>query len=139
MREAATCYALGRWTGVAHHCMGIVQEGMVELGKNLDCTLDIYLADWNKMLEQLNAAIQAKRSAVLGGVGKSKATPTAQSDWNKLEPFYNEVLSDVTAMKNAWRNPGFHFRLPPFNESKAKKVLDRVREFMENLADNLPA
>jgi hypothetical protein len=51
MREAATCFALGRWTGVAHHCMGIVQEGMIELGKHLGCTLDIYLDDWNKMLE----------------------------------------------------------------------------------------
>jgi hypothetical protein len=41
-------------------------------------------------------------------------------------------------MKNAWRNPGFHFRLPPLDERKAKKILDRVREFMENLAENLP-
>jgi hypothetical protein len=137
MREAGTCFALGRWTGVVHHCMGIVQEGMTELGKDLGCQLDIYLHDWNKMIAQLNSAITAKRSLVLGGLGKSKASASSKRDWNKLEPFYNEVLTDVIAMKNAWRNPGFHFRLPQMTESKAKKILDRVREFMENLAENL--
>jgi hypothetical protein len=40
-------------------------------------------------------------------------------------------------MKNAWRNPGFHFRLPPFDEAKAKKVLEKVRDFMVNLTENL--
>src|ERR1700689_2991984 len=40
MREAATCFALGRWTAVAHHCMGVVQRGMIVLGTELDCQLD---------------------------------------------------------------------------------------------------
>src|SRR5437899_2779768 len=136
MREAATCFALNRWTGVVHHCMGIVQEGMIELGKHLECSLDKYLHDWNEMLDELRKAIDVKRMMVLGG-SKAKASAAAKSRWAKLEPFYSEVLSDVRDMKNAWRNPGFHFRLPPFNEPKAKKVLEKVRDFMTNLAENI--
>ena len=136
MREAGNCFALNRWTGVVHHCMAIVQVGMVELGKDLEAPLDEYLHDWNDMQTHLGKAIEAKRTAILGG-SKSKASAAEKSQWNRLEPFYSEVLSDVGAMKKAWRNPGFHFRLPPFDEDKAKKVLDRVREFMTNLADNI--
>lgn len=136
MREAATCFALGRWTAVVHHCMGIVQVGMIELGKDLGCQLDKYLHDWNDMLTALGNAIEAKRVAILGG-SKAKALPDAKSRWAEREPFYHEVLSDVRDMKKAWRNPGFHFRLPPFDEAKAKKVLDKVCDFMKNLAENL--
>lgn len=136
MREAGNCFALGRWTGVVHHCMAIVQTGILELGKDLNCSLDEYLHDWNEMLTALENAIGVKREAILGG-SKRKAANADRSKWNKLEPFYAEVLSDVRDMKNAWRNPGFHFRLPPFDEPKAKKVLDKVRDFMTNLADNI--
>jgi hypothetical protein len=137
MREAATCFALGRWTGVAHHCMGVVQEGMIALGSDLGRPLDKYLHDWNDMITELESAIADKRTAVLGG-SKNKATAMAKSNWNKQEAFYSEVLSDVRDMRKAWRNPGFHFRLLPFDEGKAKKVLEKVRDFMQNLAENLP-
>ena len=136
MREAATCFALNRWTGVVHHCMGVVQVGMIDLGNNLGCPLDKYLHDWNEMMTALQNAIDAKRTAILGG-SKTKAAPIAKSEWAKLEPFYSEVLSDVRDMKNAWRNPGFHFRLKPFDEAKAKKVLEKVRDFMTNLAEGI--
>ena len=136
MREAGSCFALGRWTGVVHHCMGVVQEGMIELGKDLGASLDEYLHDWNDMEAHLQNAITAKRAAILSG-SKAKASNADKSRWAKLEPFYSEVLSDVRDMKKAWRNPGFHFRLPPFDEAKAKKVLDKVRDFMTNLAENI--
>jgi hypothetical protein len=136
MREAATCFALGRWTAVVHHCMAIVQWGMIELGKDLNCELDKYLHDWNDMLTNLQQAIETKRATILGG-SKAKASPSAKSKWAEREPFYSEVLGDVRDMKNAWRNPGFHFRLPPFDETKARKVLEKVRDFMVNLANSI--
>ena len=100
MREAGNCFALGRWAGVVHHCMAIVHTGMVALGKDLRCSLDEYLHDWNGMLTELDKAIGIKREAVLGG-SKRKAADADKSEWNKLEPFYAEVLSDVRDMKNA--------------------------------------
>jgi hypothetical protein len=73
---------------------------------------------------------------VLGG-SKTKATGVAKSNWNKQEAFCSEVISDVRDMRRAWRNPGFHFRLAPIDESKAKKILDKTKDFMTTLTDNL--
>jgi hypothetical protein len=41
-------------------------------------------------------------------------------------------------MKDAWRNPTAHFRRQ-YDEAQAKKVLEKVGDFMRNLAINLPS
>jgi hypothetical protein len=59
--------------------MGVVQQGMIELGKDLGCSLDKFLHDWNGMMTALDNAIKAKRNVLLDG-SKSKASDKAKLD-----------------------------------------------------------
>jgi hypothetical protein len=56
--------------------------------------------------------------------------------WKKVDGFYAEIVSDLRAIKVAWRNPDAHFR-KPFNEAQARKVLDKVQDFMQHLATRI--
>jgi hypothetical protein len=124
IREAGTCLALGRWPAVVHHSMAVAQIGLTALGKHLRCKIDIHVDTWEQMFQKVEAGIKAKRQAM----------PTAR--WKRMEPFYNEALSDLRHMRGAWRNPGAHYRRD-FDEEKSSKVLGRVREFMQNLATRI--
>jgi hypothetical protein len=135
MREAANCFALARNGGVVLHCMGIVQTGLEALAKHLRIKIDIQVDDWNQIITKIEGGISKKRAGILKG---NPATRQQKSRWAKLEPFYSDIVGEVRAIKNAWRNPGFHFRRRDFEEAKAKEILDRVKDFMRNLAANLP-
>lgn len=132
LREAGRCFALGRYTGVVLHCMGIVQVGLEALARNLRIRIDIQVDDWNAIITKIEGAIVPKKKKILGA-----GSPRQKSRWARVEPFYNDVISEVRAMKNAWRNPSFHFRRRDFDETKAKEVLDAVKNFMLNLQRNL--
>jgi hypothetical protein len=133
IREAGNCFALRRWTGVVHHCMGIIQEGLGVLAKHLGITIDIFVDDWNGIITKIENGVAAKKSAALGTKSAKQ-----KSAWKRMEPSYNEVISDARAVKDAWRNPTAHFRRQ-YDEAQAKKVLGKVRDFMQNLADKLPS
>ena len=135
MREATKCFALGRYSGVVLHCMGIVQAGLEELAKDLRVKIDIQVDDWNNIITKIEGGRDRKKKKTLGS---GIPTTRQKSRWAKLEPFYSDVIGEVRAMKNAWRNPGFHFRRRDFDEPKAREVLDRIKDFMRNLAVNLP-
>jgi hypothetical protein len=90
--------------------------------------IDLQTDDWNNIITKIEGAVIQK--------GKGATAPKAKSEWKKVEPLYNEMISDVRAVKNAWRNPTAHFRRT-YNEEQAEKVLRRVRDFMRNLATGL--
>lgn len=77
----------------------------------------------------MEQGIDAKRTATL-------ATKNGYKRWKRLEAFYSELISDLRAVQKAWRNPDAHFRRP-FTEAQALKVLERVRDFMQNLATRI--
>ena len=127
IREAGNCFALGRWTGVVHHCMGIMQVALAHLAKHLEIEIDIYVDDWNNIITKIEGAIKRLKPAA----------KDVTSEWKQVEPFYSEIVSDIRAIKDAWRNPTAHFRRQ-YDEMQAKKVLERVGDFIRNLADKLP-
>jgi hypothetical protein len=134
LREAGRCFALGRYSGVVLHCMGVVQAGLEELARHLHIKINIQVDDWNNIIAGVEGGIVRKKKKILGG----NPSRPQQIKWAKVEPFYNDIISEVRAIKNAWRNPGFHFRRRDFDEGKSKEVLDRVKEFMRTLERNLP-
>ena len=113
--------------------MGVVQVGLAALAKHLHIAVDPHVDDWNAIITKIEGAVTAKRRTATG----PQASPRTKSNWKRIEPFYNEIISDIRAIKNAWRNPDAHFRRP-FDEAQAKKVLEKVGDFMKNLADHLP-
>lgn len=135
IQEAGRCFAVGSYGGVFLHCMGIVQAALEELAAHLRVKIDIQIDDWNSIITKIEGGISRKKAKVLG-----TGTPSQRqkSRWSKLEPFYSDVVGEVRAIKNAWRNPGFHFRRRDFDERRAKEILDRIGAFLHTLEGNLP-
>lgn len=119
--EPGNCLAFGRWSAVVHHCMGIMQSGLIALARHLNRGINVHVDTWEDIIRRIEEGTEAKRLAM------------TKTRWKAVEDFYGEVISDLRAVKNAWRNPDAHFRRP-FNEAQAQKVLEKVRDFMQNLA-----
>jgi hypothetical protein len=102
--------------------MGIMQSGLIALARHMKRPVNIHVDTWENIIGKVESGVNAKRAAITG-----------RARWRVLEPFYAEVVSDLRAVKNVWRNPDAHFRRP-FNEVQAQKVLEKVRDFMQNLA-----
>lgn len=124
MREAGTCFALGRWNAVAYHSMGVMQVGLVALARHLKCQVDLNVETWDPIINKIVAAVESKRQSM------------PKPKWKLVEPFYDEVTSDLRALKNAYRNTIAHYRRS-FDEPQAHKVLERVRELMQRLATKI--
>ena len=122
--EVGNCFALGRWTATVHHCIGVMQVGLIALAKHLKQPIDINVDDWGQIIDKVKRGSEAKLATI----------PRARR--KKLEPFYNELLLDLGAVKTASRNPHAHFRRS-FDEDQAHKVLDKLRDFMQNLAKRI--
>jgi len=116
MEEAQKCFALGRNTAVVFHCLAVMQDGLDALARHLGEKIDIFLT-WEKIIEAIESGVKKKRVSM------------AHARWKAVEAFYDESLSDLRSVKNAWRNPTMHFRRS-YNEQQASKVRDRVRDFM---------
>jgi hypothetical protein len=125
IEEAGKCLALGRNTACVYHLSGVVQDALDSLGTKLRVPLDPTSDTWNGLARKIEIAI----------AGKQAATPNKKS-WKTLEPFYSELVSDIKAIKNAWRNPTMHFRRT-YTDSQAEKLYTRVQEFMIHASTHL--
>jgi hypothetical protein len=124
IEEAEKCFALGRNTACVFHCIEIMDKGLVAFAKHLSTGVNPALDTWETMIKGIEEAINRKRAKV------------DRSTWKSLEAFYDEALSDLRSVKNAWRNPTMHFRRT-YTEEQAQKVLDRVRDFMTHLCSRV--
>ena len=123
IEEAGKCLALGRSTACLFHLMGPVQEVLEVLSSELSIVpQNIYSDTWNKLITNVDNAIKAKQ--------------VPGQDWKPDEQFYSELLSDVKAVKNAWRNPALHFR-GVYSPEQAEKVYARVQDLMNHAATRL--
>lgn len=123
IEEASKCLALGRDTACVFHLMGVLQIALNHTAKSLRVKIDVRTATWNRILTDIESAIEAKRSTI-----------KRKSAWKaRHEPFYAEVISDMRAVKNAWRNPTLHF-WRTYTDEEATKIYDRTRELASTVA-----
>lgn len=120
IEEMEKCFALGRNTACVFHCIGIMDRGLIALGRHLRTGLNPHVDTWETTIGNIQGAINRKRDTM------DKAA------WKRVEAFYEEALSDLRSVKNAWRNPTMHFRRI-YTEEQAAKVRERVKEFMIHL------
>ena len=120
IEEAERCFALGRNTACVFHCMAIMDRGLAALRKHLGTGINPDTDTWESIIASIQGAITRKRTSL------DKAA------WKGVEAFYEEALSDLRAVKNAWRNPTMHFRRV-YTEEQAAKVRARVKDFMTHL------
>src|ERR1039458_4290163 len=73
IREACSCFAVGRYTATVYHCIGIMQAALVKLAQRISSErIDLEVDD----------SSDAERWA----------------EWKRLEPKYNEIISDANAV-----------------------------------------
>jgi hypothetical protein len=127
--EAGSCYAAGRAGGTVYHCMGIMQGATFKAGKEIGCIINLEIDDWGTAESKIKAALDQQRIIA----EQKKGDATAYALWKRKEAGYNELLSDLNAVKKAWRHTHMHFR-QTFNLEHAKKILDKVQEFAQYAA-----
>ncbi|HUO04010.1 MAG TPA: hypothetical protein VMU16_02315 [Candidatus Binataceae bacterium] len=133
--EAGSCFAAGRAGGTVYHCIGIMQAALFKVGQKLGCTINLELDDWGTVTTKITDAVNVLR---LQAEAQSKAGDAATyAAWRASDAAYAELLSDVNAVKKAWRNPSAHFR-QKYTLDHAGKILGKVGDFVKHAATLLP-
>lgn len=125
IKEAGSCYALGRNTACVFHLVRAFEHGLRALCKRMGIRptkLPIEYQDWSNVIAQLERKIQTFKTT----------TAKSAKKIHRLE-FYQGVIGEARAVEDSVRNPLMHGRLN-FNEHDALSILNRVCDFMKHLA-----
>jgi hypothetical protein len=137
IKEAGNCLAADCNTAAVFHLMRAVEWGLralcVHLGlsktkrtqKGKASYTPLSFSEWEAMLNQLNARVDAK-------LAKTKRGSTKQ----ELQEFYYPMLQDIRAIRDAWRVHVMHTRRD-YSGPEAAAILDRVKRLMTALAEKV--
>jgi len=123
LREAARCYALGRYTASVFHCMRAVEVGLIALGHDLKVPA-AKNKNWQELLNEINKAI------------KQVSEKTHGATWRDQRQWYSEVSAHLQVIKDAWRNDVMHVHRG-YDQARAREILHATRAFMCQLAARL--
>ncbi len=124
LREAGTCFALGRYTAAVLHAMRAAETGVKVLARELGYAPDdLEQQDWHPVLLKCESLIQEARD-------KMKKGPEKEA---KLT-FYSQMAVQFRHFKDGYRVQAAHAR-PPFQEGEARQILDATISFFELMAD----
>ncbi len=127
IEESGNCYATGRYTASVFHLMRAVEWGLrtfcshlgfrkVRKGKK-DKYVPVSHAEWDRILNQLEGPISKKIDKYKPGIKKQEA-----------QEFYNSIIQDIRAIKDAWRNHVMHTRV-----DYEKEDVDSIRAHVKRL------
>jgi len=132
--EACSCFAVGRHDATVYHCIGIMQAALFKLASTLNSErIDLDVDDWGSVISKLQRVVNTLETTAKA----NSADADIWAEWKRLEPKYNEIISDANAVKKAWRHTSAHFR-QTYEPEQAEKVLDKVGDFVKDVADLLP-
>lgn len=131
VEEARKCLALGRATASVFHLMKVVESGVVALSVFLNMKTEDPKANFAGVLKRLERIVQ-----------ETKYTDLSREGQRNL-PFLRDVLPQLHAVKEAWRDKVAHFdnRIMPverFTEEKALEIHNAALALMKKLAEKLP-
>ena len=122
--EASRALAFGLNTSSVFHLMRVVEAGLTELVTTLG--VSDYAPSWKGLLAQVDKALKA-----LDGQRKDASARA------KIRVI-SEARLHIAAIKDAWRNPTIHKIAKTYDDRQARRVYEAVRDFMEQLAGDLP-
>lgn len=122
IKEAATCYAVGRNTACVFHLMRVLEIGLGVLGKVFGVSLAH--TNWAPAIEQIENKIREMHKDPAW-----KVLP----DYKDQQEFYAQAASHFGVLKDAWRNYTAHAR-GRYDEDEAEAILRNVGGFMKRLA-----
>jgi hypothetical protein len=114
--------------------MGIVQETIFKVARNLGATIHPEIDDWGTAETKINEKLEERRRHA---ETVRKGDPISWSEWKKTEAAYAELISDLNAAKKATRHRTAHYR-ERYNEVQADKALRKVEDFVRHAATLLP-
>jgi hypothetical protein len=123
---ACNCLAAGLYSASVFHSMRAAELGVRAMGTELGVTFpfDISLADWQSILDQIEARIKAMKD-----LPRSEKKDSDQR-------FFSEAATQFRYFKDGWRVRVAHAR-ETYDEPQAIKVVDHVRDFFATLAERL--
>ncbi len=126
MREACTCFALGRNSASVFHLMRVLERGLAVFGKVFGVSLEH--TNWEPAIDQISSKIRE--------MGKD---PTWKScpDWKTQQEFFAQASYYLRDVKNAWRNYTMHAR-GGYSEKETKALIEDVRPFMGKISERIP-
>lgn len=122
VEEASKALALERYTASVFHSMRIVEHGLTAVANHFDVSTN--KSNWHTIIVDIEKAIASRSSAEGAG-------------WVDQQ-FYSEAAISFRFFKDAWRNHVMHNH-EPFDEERAKRIYDHVKQFMNHIATTLTA
>lgn len=129
--EAGSCLAAGRADATVYHCMGIMQAVTYKAGEKIGCTINLDADDWGSAEMKIRNALNNERK-----IAEQGKDHDVWATWKRKEASYNELISDLRAVKYAWRHTSMHFR-QTFTIEQAEKILDKVTDFAVHVAKRI--
>ncbi len=137
IKAIALCMLAGASTASVFHMMRVVELGIRALGKELGVRkieedhqgtkrrVPIEFVTWEKMHQHLTKKADVKLNRLRRGPSKQKK-----------QEFYNSILEDFKAFREAWRNHVMHTRAT-YTPDEAERILRHVESFMNSLVTGL--
>jgi HEPN domain-containing protein len=127
--EAVFCYVLERNTASIFHSMRAAEIGLRGLARRMKIRLpkrkQLEWAEWQEILREMSKKVD--------NIGQTaKAGPSK----DRVLELYSGAIGQFNGFKNEFRNQVMHVR-KVYDEDHAKRALNRVRDFMEHLAENI--
>jgi hypothetical protein len=126
--DAVNCLAADNNTACVFHLMRVAEFGLRALARERRVTLPkgrpLEWADWQQILDGIGTKVKAIANKPRGAARERALV------------FYNGVLAEFGAFKDAYRNNVMHARTS-YDEHQARSTMLHVREFMERLAEKI--
>jgi hypothetical protein len=123
IKEAGSCFALGKNTASVFHLMRVLECGLNSLARYF--SIDFSHTNWHPIIEQIESKVR--------DMAKS---PNKPANWKDEQEFFSQCASYLMVVKDAWRNYTAHMR-GKYDENEAECLLINVRAFMQKLSTKL--
>ena len=121
IKEAGTCFALGRYTAANFHAMCALEPAFRALAANVGVKWT-HKTVWGTAINDIE--------------NKIKSLKITKANQNQLT-FLSQAASQFKHFKDGWRNGTMHARGQGASQLEAKLVLVSVKEFMILLSSRL--
>jgi hypothetical protein len=138
IKAAGNCITVEEGTAAVFHLMRAVEWGLRAFCAHLAIYrirkskrsgqkkyIPVAFAQWDKMLDDVHAAVDKKIDKLSPGRRKQEA-----------QEFYYPLLRDIKGFKDAWRNHVMHTRAS-YSTKQADDICDHVKAFMSALATRI--
>jgi hypothetical protein len=126
IEEAGKSFAVGRYTATVFHLMRVVEVGVRAFAKGLNVWTTVSTAQpsWGEVLRLTNQEIQ-------------RLNKSGDPDWiSEKQSFFENIQSDLSAVKNSWRNTTMHVQ-KQYDEERAEDIYNSVKGFTRHIAKHL--